>query len=184
MSDRHDKLTIISMAVITAALASALHEGVGHGMVAWMRGDVPTELTSNHLSTLRPDKWVDAGGTLVNLFVGTLALAASMKAGNRANLRYFLWLIGRVQFAAGRGIFHALRHCGVWRLVGDHSRLAARDFAARGMATFGSRCMSSWRGGSPLGFVPLCRAITWWVGCLICLRGCSVVWPVHSTRWG
>jgi len=62
MSDRHDKLTIISMAVITAALASALHEGVGHGMVAWMRGDVPTELTSNHLSTLRPDKWVDAGG--------------------------------------------------------------------------------------------------------------------------
>jgi dihydroorotase len=38
------------MAVIASALATLLHEGVGHGLAAFVRGDVPTELTSNHLS--------------------------------------------------------------------------------------------------------------------------------------
>jgi hypothetical protein len=49
MPDRHDKLTIISMAVVASASATLLHEGVGHGLSAWLRGDIPTELTSNHL---------------------------------------------------------------------------------------------------------------------------------------
>ena len=46
-----------------------------------------TELTSNHLSTLQPDRWVDAGGTLVNLIAGAGSLLASRKAGDRSNLR-------------------------------------------------------------------------------------------------
>lgn len=44
--------TIISMALIASALATLLHEGLGHGVTAWLRGDIPTELTSNHLSSL------------------------------------------------------------------------------------------------------------------------------------
>jgi len=36
--------------VIASALATLVHEGLGHGVTAWLRGDVPTELTSNHLS--------------------------------------------------------------------------------------------------------------------------------------
>jgi hypothetical protein len=137
MSDRHDKLTIISMAVITAALASALHEGVGHGMVAWMRGDIPTELTSNHLSTLRPDKWVDAGGTLVNLFVGTLALVASMRAGDRANLRYFLWLLGAHNLLPGAGYFMLSGIAAFgdwWEIIQDLPHVVLLRVA---MATFG-----------------------------------------------
>ena len=76
MPEPHDKRTIISMAVVASAAATLLHEGVGHGVVAWMRGDIPTELTSNHLSSLHPDRWVEAGGTLVNLLAGTIALLA------------------------------------------------------------------------------------------------------------
>jgi hypothetical protein len=56
MPDQHSKATIISMAIISTGLAVLLHEGVGHGVVAWMRGAVPTQLTSNHLSTLRQDR--------------------------------------------------------------------------------------------------------------------------------
>jgi hypothetical protein len=137
MSDRHDKLTIISMAVVTAALASALHEGVGHGMVAWMRGDIPTELTSNHLSSVRPDKWVDAGGTLVNLFVGTLALAASMRVGNRANLRYFLWLLGAHNLLPGAGYFVLSGMAAFgdwWEIIQDLPQVVLLRV---GMATFG-----------------------------------------------
>ena len=93
------------MAVVASATATLLHEGVGHGVVAWLRGDVPTELTSNHLSSLRADHWVEAGGTLVNLGAGAIALIGSWRAGNRSNLRYFLWLLGALNLLPGAGYF-------------------------------------------------------------------------------
>lgn len=105
MSERHSKMTIISMAVLASAAATLLHEGVGHGLIAWVRGDIPTELTSNHLSSLHPDRWVEAGGTLVNLFVGTICLLLSRAAGRRANLRYFLWILAALNLLPGAGYF-------------------------------------------------------------------------------
>ena len=105
MPAQHSKLTIVSMAVIASATATLLHEGVGHGVTAWLRGAGATELTSNHLSTLRPDRWVDAGGTLVNLFVGALCLLLSRRMGERANPRYFLWLLGALNLLPGAGYF-------------------------------------------------------------------------------
>lgn len=105
MPDQHSKATIISMAVIASALATVLHEGLGHGVTAALRGDIVTELTSNHLSTLRPDRWVDAGGTIVNLMIGAGALSASRVAGERANIRYFLWILAALNLLSGAGYF-------------------------------------------------------------------------------
>jgi hypothetical protein len=105
MSTQHSKPTIISMAVIASGIATLLHEGAGHGVTAWLRGDIPTELTSNHLSTLRPDRWVDAGGTLVNLVVGAGSLLASRRAGDRANIRYFFWILAALNLLPGAGYF-------------------------------------------------------------------------------
>jgi hypothetical protein len=105
MPEPHDKKTIVAMAVIASASATLLHEGLGHGVVAWLRGDIPTELTSNHLSSLRPDRWVDAGGTLVNLLAGAVALWASRYAGNRANPRYFCWIFAALNLLPGAGYF-------------------------------------------------------------------------------
>jgi hypothetical protein len=105
MSGQHSKATIVSMAVIASALATLLHEGLGHGVTAWLRGDIPTELTSNHLSSLRPDHWVQAGGTLVNLAVGACALLAARRTGDRANLRYFLWILAALNLLPGAGYF-------------------------------------------------------------------------------
>jgi hypothetical protein len=53
MPTQHSKATIISMAVIVSGIATLLHEDVVHGVIQWLRGDIPTELTNNHLSTLR-----------------------------------------------------------------------------------------------------------------------------------
>ncbi len=102
---RHDTLTVVSMAVIASALATLLHEGVGHGLVAFARGDVPTELTSNHLSSLRADRVVAAAGTIVNLIAGSAALLASSRQGTRANARYFLWLLAALNLLPGAGYF-------------------------------------------------------------------------------
>jgi hypothetical protein len=119
MAERHSKATIISMAVIAGGLATLLHEGVGHGVVALLRGDTPTQLTSNHLSSLRPDRWVDAGGTLVNLAAGALSLVAARRADQHANLRFFLWLFAAHNLFSGAGyfLFSGVSGFGDWQEV-------------------------------------------------------------------
>jgi len=107
------------MAVIAAATATLLHEGVGHGVVAWLRGDIPTELTSNHLDAVRPDRLVDAGGTLVNLLAGAVALMLSRREGGGANRKYFLWLLGAFNLLPGAGyfLFSGISNFGDWAEV-------------------------------------------------------------------
>ena len=130
MPDPNCRPTIVSMAVLAIALSSALHEGVGHGLTSWLRGDIPTELTSNHLSDLRADRFVDAAGTLVNLAAGTLAMLAAHAAGRRANLRYFLWLVGCFNLMDGAGyfLFSGILGLGDWQevIVGLHYYVALR----------------------------------------------------------
>jgi hypothetical protein len=119
MLEKHSKATIISMATISSAFATLLHEGLGHGVVAWLRGDIPTELTSNHLSDLHPDHWVEAGGTLVNLAVGAISLQLSKASGHRANLRYFLWIFAALNLLPGAGyfVFSGIMRVGDWQAV-------------------------------------------------------------------
>jgi hypothetical protein len=105
MPRRHSAASIISIAVLSVGLAAALHEGLGHGVTAWVRGDGVTELTSNHLSSLIEDRPVEAAGTIVNLIVAAFCLWGYRKAGDRANLRYFFWLFGAVNLLDGSGYF-------------------------------------------------------------------------------
>jgi hypothetical protein len=105
MPSPHSKTAIVSIAVVAAATASLLHEGLGHGVTAWLRGDMVTELTSNHLDAVRDDRLVDAGGTIVNLLAGFVCLGASRAAGSRANLRYFLWFLAALNLLQGAGYF-------------------------------------------------------------------------------
>jgi hypothetical protein len=104
MEIHHSKATIVSMAVIASGIATLVHEGLGHGVIAWLRGDIPTELTSNHLSSLRPDRWVDVGGTLFNLLVGAISLLISRRAV-RPNVRYFFWVFAALNLLPGAGYF-------------------------------------------------------------------------------
>jgi len=117
MSVRHSKTTIVSMAVVSMGVAALLHEGLGHGVTAWLRGDTVTELTSNHLSDLTADRLVDAGGTIVNLVTGAVALAASYRA--RPNLRFFLWFFAAVSLLDGAGyfLFSGIAGVGDWAAV-------------------------------------------------------------------
>ncbi len=105
MPQQHSKATIISMAVVATGLAVFLHEALGHGVTAWLRGDIPTELTSNHLSAMRADKWVDAAGTFVNFVVGAIALTLAQIGGPRPNFRYFTWILAAHNLFAGAGYF-------------------------------------------------------------------------------
>ena len=106
------------MAVIASGVATLLHEGVGHGVVAWLRGDVPTELTSNHLDAMRADRLVDAGGTLVNLLAGGALLVLSRRR-LEAKTRYFCWLLAAFNLLPGAGYFlySGMLNVGDWAAV-------------------------------------------------------------------
>jgi hypothetical protein len=105
MEAGHSKASIVSMAAIAVCCATLLHEGVGHGVTAWLRGDVVTELTSNHLSSVRPDRLVDAGGTLANLVAGFASMMISIASGRHANRKYFFWIFGALNLLSGAGYF-------------------------------------------------------------------------------
>lgn len=115
----NSKTTIIAVAVLAALIGSLLHEGLGHGVTAWLRGDVVTQLSSNHLDSIREDRLVDAAGTLVNFLAGFVLLFASRAAGSRANLRYFLWFLGAINLlnAAGYFLFSGALNVGDWAQV-------------------------------------------------------------------
>ncbi len=118
MRESHSKATILSMAVIASGVATLLHEGLGHGVVAWLRGDVPTMITSNHLSAVRPDRLVSAGGTLVNLLAGALLLGLSWRV-KRANTRYWLWLLAAFNLLpnAAYPLYSGIFNVGDWAQV-------------------------------------------------------------------
>jgi hypothetical protein len=48
---------------------------------------------------------VDAGGTLVNLLAGSIALWVSRSGGDRANRRYFFWILAALNLLPGAGYF-------------------------------------------------------------------------------
>ena len=131
---QNSKTTIIAFAVLAALTGSLLHEGLGHGVTAWLRGDIVTELSSNHLDSVRPDRLVDAGGTIVNFIAGFIFLFVSRACGARANLRYLLWLLGALNLldAAGYFLFSGVLNVGDWAQViaGVPHRAALRTVIA------------------------------------------------------
>lgn len=121
MPAAHDKATIVSMAIVAIGISTLLHEGIGHGVVSWLRGGVPVELTSNHLTSLHEDRWIAAAGTLVNLAAGVLALIASRVTRAGAHLRYFCWLLAAHNLLSGAGyfLFSGIIGFGDWQQVID-----------------------------------------------------------------
>ncbi len=64
---------------------------------------------------------VSAGGTIINLIVGMAALLMARHAGDRANLRYFLWLFAALNLLPGAGyfLFSGISGFGDWQAVID-----------------------------------------------------------------
>jgi hypothetical protein len=110
-TERHDALTVSAIAVIVYALASVLHEGIGHGGACLLVGGVPEGLSSMHFSCGLPDRMplagrmVAAGGTIATLLGGLAAWALYRGRTMSPVVRYFLWLFTAVNIMQGTGYF-------------------------------------------------------------------------------
>jgi hypothetical protein len=111
-SPRHDLLTVAAMGLVAYALANLFHEGLGHGGACLLVGGKPLVLSSLHFDgdteglPLGANRLIAAGGTLVNLPVGGIAVAALLRCATvPARVRYFLWRFAFVNLFQGTGYF-------------------------------------------------------------------------------
>lgn len=107
-----DRLTVAAISVVVCALASVLHEGLGHGGACLLVGGKPVQLSSmdfNSDTSGLPDwtnRAIAAGGTVVNLAAAAIALAAMRRTRNASpHFRYALWLFTTVNLFLGTGYF-------------------------------------------------------------------------------
>jgi len=62
-----DRFTIVAMAVLACVVQDLLHEGLGHGVTAWLSGARRLTISTVALQSDITTRWISANGTLVNL---------------------------------------------------------------------------------------------------------------------
>jgi hypothetical protein len=111
-----DRWTIIAVAAVACMLQSALHEGLGHGVVAYLSG---THFVT--VSTVAEDadvdsKWILAAGTLVNLIAGAMFWMLLRWKRYSPVVRFFLVIAmaGNLFTGTGYFLFSGVANFGDW----------------------------------------------------------------------
>jgi hypothetical protein len=109
---RHDLLTVVAIALLAYVVGDVLHEAVGHGGACLLVGGRPLVLSTVHLECdshavgVWGERFIAAGGTLVNLGAGALAVLARRRAVPASGaVGWFLWLLMAVNLLSGTGYF-------------------------------------------------------------------------------
>jgi hypothetical protein len=115
-----DKLTVTSIAALACILQDVLHEGLGHGVTAWLSGAQRITLSTVALQSDIESRWISANGTLVNLaFAAMFWLLLRRKEGYSPATRYFLVLAmaGNLFTGTGYFLFSGFTNFGDWAAV-------------------------------------------------------------------
>ena len=72
---KDDVLTLVAISALACILGNLLHEGLGHGVIAWLSGAQRLTISTVALQSDVDTRWISASGTLVNLvFAGVFWL--------------------------------------------------------------------------------------------------------------
>jgi hypothetical protein len=71
-SEKDDRLTVIAISALACILQTVLHEGLGHGVTAWLSGARSVTMSTVALQCDIDTKWISANGTLVNLIFAAI----------------------------------------------------------------------------------------------------------------
>src|SRR5580658_583271 len=90
-SDKDDRLTIIAVSALACILQDILHEGLGHGVTAWLSGAHSLTISTVALQCDIDTRWISANGTLVNLVFAAVFWIFLLRPQHYAPAtRYFL----------------------------------------------------------------------------------------------
>ncbi len=117
---RDDRITVIAASVLACVLQDILHEGLGHGVTAWLSGAQQVTLSTVALQSDIETRWVPANGSLVNLFFALIFWLLLLKPERyRPTTRYFLVLAmaGNLFTGTGYFFFSGVTNFGDWAAV-------------------------------------------------------------------
>jgi len=116
-----DELTVIAIASLACIQQDLLHEGLGHGVAAWLSGAHEITLSTVALQSDISTRWISASGTLVNLAAGAALWAVLQAKPFSPAARYFLVLAmaGNLFTATGYFLFSGIANFGDWGAVID-----------------------------------------------------------------
>jgi hypothetical protein len=137
--ERSDALTIGAIAVFAYAIATMLHEGLGHGGECYITGGRIILISTVAEQCSADNQLVIAGGTLMNVATALVCfLLGRLTSPKAPRLRFFFWLTMAVSLymPAGYFLFSGIGGVGDWAMFirGFQPQWAWRA----GMAIFGA----------------------------------------------
>jgi hypothetical protein len=88
-----DRATVVALAAIACVVQDVLHEGLGHGVTAWLSGAHRLTMSTVALQSDMDTRLIAANGTLVNLLFAAIFWLLLRRARRyRPATRYFLVL--------------------------------------------------------------------------------------------
>jgi hypothetical protein len=120
ISTKDDRLTLIAISALGCILQDVLHEGLGHGVTAWLSGAHRVTMSTVALQSDIETRLISAAGTIVNLiFAGIFWLLLLRPQRYRPATRYFLVLAmaGNLFTGTGYFLFSGVFNFGDWAAV-------------------------------------------------------------------
>jgi hypothetical protein len=117
---KDDRLTLIAVSALACILPDVLHEGLGHGLTAWLSGAHHLTMSTVALQSDIDTRWISANGTLVNLvFAAVCWLLLLRPRRYRPATRYFrvLAMAGNLFPGAGYFLYSGIFNFGDWAAV-------------------------------------------------------------------
>jgi hypothetical protein len=103
---KDDRLTLIAISALACILQNVLHEGLGHGVTAWLSGAHRVTMSTVALQSDIATRWISANGTLINLLFGAIFWLVLLRPRRlRPATRYFLVLAMAGNLSTGSGYF-------------------------------------------------------------------------------
>ena len=115
-----DRLTLIAVSAVGCVLQDVLHEGLGHGVTAWLSGSQKITMSTIALQSDIETRWLSANGTLVNLLFGATFWLLLRRAERYSPVtRYFLVIAmaGNLFTGTGYFLFSGVTNFGDWAAV-------------------------------------------------------------------
>lgn len=119
-AEKDDRLTLIAVSVLACIFQDVLHEGLGHGVTAWLSGAHRVTMSTVALQSDLDTRWISANGTVANLlFAAVFWLVLSRPHSYRPATRYFLVLAmaGNLFTGTGYFLFSGVFNFGDWAAV-------------------------------------------------------------------
>lgn len=119
-SVKDDRLSLIAISALACILQDVLHEGLGHGVTAWLSGAHKLTVSTVAMQSDIDTRWISANGTVVNLIFAAvfwLLLLKPQRYGPATRYFMVLAMAGNLFTATGYFLFSGVLNFGDWAAV-------------------------------------------------------------------